>query len=192
MANSPQFERTQKAITQAFISLLKVKPFEKITVQDILDETPVTRSTFYQHFHDKYEIAEKMQEEFFAAQLAIRAEILTNPKSLTPVMQKLTLQNKELMDALDKVHTEKVNLRKSLAKTFEAYYLQSNSRPTSEAEAQVYAQAQIAFLLSNKKQVDFSFDYMNDIFISAFLMLIGIPKDEELRDIIKKHIPPKF
>ena len=43
------------------MKLLKTKPFEKITVQDILDETPVTRSTFYKHYHDKYEIAEKMQ-----------------------------------------------------------------------------------------------------------------------------------
>ena len=68
MQNNPQFVRTDKAITQALISLLKVKPFEKITVQDILDETPVTRSTFYKHFHDKYEIAEKMQQEFFEAQ----------------------------------------------------------------------------------------------------------------------------
>ena len=73
MQNNPQFVRTDKAITQALISLLKVKPFEKITVQDILDETPVTRSTFYKHFHDKYEIAEKMQQEFFEAQEGTRA-----------------------------------------------------------------------------------------------------------------------
>ena len=56
MQQNPQFLRTDKAIKQALIHLLNVKPFEKITVQDILDETPVTRSTFYKHFHDKYEM----------------------------------------------------------------------------------------------------------------------------------------
>lgn len=47
MKENPQYLRTDKAIRQALIVLLKTKPFEKITVQDILDETPVTRSTFY-------------------------------------------------------------------------------------------------------------------------------------------------
>ena len=64
MQNNPQYIRTDKAIKQALMKLLKTKSFEKITVQDILDETPVTRSTFYKHYHDKYEIAEKMQEDF--------------------------------------------------------------------------------------------------------------------------------
>jgi len=43
---SPQYLRTYKAITNALIHLLREKPFEKIIVQDILDETPVTRATF--------------------------------------------------------------------------------------------------------------------------------------------------
>ena len=56
MQENPQFLRTDKAIKQALIHLLKTKSFEKITVQDILDETPVTRSTFYKHFHDKMKL----------------------------------------------------------------------------------------------------------------------------------------
>jgi len=56
---STQFARTDKAIQTAMVHLLKSKPFEKITVQDILDETPVSRATFYKHYRDKYEIVEK-------------------------------------------------------------------------------------------------------------------------------------
>ena len=69
MQENPQFLRTDKAIKQALITLLRTKPFEKITVQDILDETPVTRSTFYKHYHDKYEIVERMQKEYFSSLL---------------------------------------------------------------------------------------------------------------------------
>ena len=65
MSNNPQFQRTDKAIMQAMVSLLKKKSFEKITVQDILDETPVTRATFYAHYHDKYEVVEKCWIIFF-------------------------------------------------------------------------------------------------------------------------------
>lgn len=49
-------------------SLLKKKYFEIITVQDILGETPVTRATFYAHYHDKYELVEKMLDQFLIGQ----------------------------------------------------------------------------------------------------------------------------
>ena len=77
MSHSSSFVRTDKAIMQAFIDLLKEKSFEKITVQDILDKTPVTRATFYAHYHDKYEIAERMLEQFFQLRNATRAKLET-------------------------------------------------------------------------------------------------------------------
>jgi len=41
---------------EAFYELAKRKPLEDITVQDILDCSGISRSTFYRHFADKYEI----------------------------------------------------------------------------------------------------------------------------------------
>lgn len=64
MERSTQFRRTDRAIIDALIRLLKTDTFDNITVQNILDETPVTRATFYAHFHDKYEVAERMQEMY--------------------------------------------------------------------------------------------------------------------------------
>ena len=49
MTGNIQYLRTDRAIQSALLSLLGKKPFEKITVQDILDETPVSRATFYKH-----------------------------------------------------------------------------------------------------------------------------------------------
>ena len=79
MKNNPQFLRTDKAIKQTLISLLQNKPFEKITVQDILDETPVTSSTFYKHYHDKYEIAEHLLDDYFSLQASLRIEAHKSP-----------------------------------------------------------------------------------------------------------------
>lgn len=191
MSESPQFLRTDKAITQALISLLKVKPFEKITIQDILDEVPVTRSTFYKHFHDKYEIVEKMQDYFFSNQMHIREELLKNPAAYSPQIHKISLQNKEFMEALLNVHTEKVDLRQALARRAELYYLENFSGPNAEVEAQVYAQALTAFQLSNEKRFDFTFEYMDDVFITASLALLGIPNDEDVRKLIKKKLAQK-
>lgn len=194
MSDSPQFKRTDKAITQAFISLLKVKPFEKITIQDILDEAPVTRSTFYKHFHDKYDIAEKMQNEFLSAQLRIRTELLANPLSYSTELQKLFHQNQEFMEALLKIRTEKVDLRQAIAGQLEIHYLKDSDSPNKKVEAQVYAQALTAFQLSNEKRSDFTFDYMNDVFISVALKLLGITDItdvKESRKFLKKKLALK-
>ncbi len=72
---SPQYERTHKAICNALVELLKDKPFEKITVQNILEAPPVTRTTFYKHFRDKYEIAELMQRQCVATLNQLRQEL---------------------------------------------------------------------------------------------------------------------
>ncbi len=52
--------KTQRAIREAFMQLLAEKPFESITVQNIIDRALVNRKTFYNHFRDKYDLAEQV------------------------------------------------------------------------------------------------------------------------------------
>jgi len=191
MPENPQFIRTDKAIKQALISLLKTKPFEKITVQDILDETPVTRSTFYKHFHDKYEIAEKMQEDFFDSQMTIRKAVHENPNALSPSLLKVSQQNKELMEALLKIHTENVDLRQAMATQSIEHYLSGTTGAHPDIEAEIFAQAITAFQLSVNNTEEFAFEYMHDVFISVMLKLLGLSDDEEIRKLLKKKAVAK-
>ena len=46
-------QRTHRLLKEAFISLLKEKEYEDITVQEICELAMVRRTTFYQHFEDK-------------------------------------------------------------------------------------------------------------------------------------------
>ncbi len=46
---------TDHAIERALIEVLRQKPFEKITVDDIAQTAGIDRSTFYRYFHNKYE-----------------------------------------------------------------------------------------------------------------------------------------
>ena len=186
MQENTQFQRTDKAIKQALITLLKTTPFEKITVQDILDETPVTRSTFYKHFHDKYEIVERMQDEFFAAQMELRISAHKNPQQFHMNMISLSRQNHELLQALLKVHTEKVDIRSALAKQSADYYLNTTNSPTAEIEAEIFSQALTAFQLSYHSSEIFSFEHMHGLYINVFLKLLGIPDDEETRKLLSK------
>ena len=46
-------QRTYKLLGDAFVSLLREKNFDQITVREICERAMVRRTTFYQHFKDK-------------------------------------------------------------------------------------------------------------------------------------------
>lgn len=48
--------KTQRALAYAMLSLLEKNGFARITVNDICQEALVSRSTFYAHFEDKYQL----------------------------------------------------------------------------------------------------------------------------------------
>lgn len=57
--------RTRDALGDALIALMQEKPFDTITVQDVLDRARVSRSTFYSHYSDKDDLLMSDAEEFF-------------------------------------------------------------------------------------------------------------------------------
>src|SRR5215213_6428989 len=59
--------RTRDALGDALITLMQEKPFDTITVQDVLDRAHVSRSTFYTHYSDKDDLLMSDVDEFFEA-----------------------------------------------------------------------------------------------------------------------------
>jgi AcrR family transcriptional regulator len=58
-------QKTRESIFSAFNCLLSKKRYSNITVQEIIDEANVGRSTFYAHFETKDELLKAMCSEIF-------------------------------------------------------------------------------------------------------------------------------
>lgn len=58
-------QKTREAIFNSFNRLLSKKKYSNITVQEIIDEANVGRSTFYAHFETKDELLREMCNEIF-------------------------------------------------------------------------------------------------------------------------------
>lgn len=194
MSDNPQFKRTDKAIIQALISLLMHKPFEKITVQDILEETPVTRATFYAHYRDKYEIAEKMLQTFLTTREAVRREFASTSHLPMEYLHSSSRIDPDYARALMKIHTENVDLRKALSAELEKEYLATSESPTRQVEARIYAQAyvELYFSMISGELTNHSIESNQQIFVSVAMGFLHLNGDSETRHFLEAKVKKMF
>ena len=66
---------TKRALANAFKDLLRLQPFEKISVGEICEACELNRKSFYYHFKDKYDLIQWIfQTEFISAMGSVDAE----------------------------------------------------------------------------------------------------------------------
>ena len=103
-------QKTRKAIIWAFSKLLECKQYHNITVQDIIDEANIGRSTFYAHFETKDELLKilcsQMFDHVFSEVLSeeeghdFSKDNVTLEDKLTHLLYHLREQKKELIRVL--------------------------------------------------------------------------------------------
>lgn len=133
--------RTQAAIKKAFLSLLKEKAIDKITVTELCREVDINRSTFYQHYCDIYQLLEDIKSDFLARSGALAEKIVEediSPNDVTVRILHYIYENKELLylllfqyrqpDLEKKIHEGILNL-------FCTKVLQSYTVPSSVTRA---------------------------------------------------------
>lgn len=153
MQKNLQYRRTDRDIINAFVTLAAQKPFEELTVQDIMEEALVSRYTFYKHFKDKYEIAERLQDEMMADFVEMRSQMqkkmsggVLSQKQQNEAWCRFSRKHHAVSEALSGIHTETVDLNKRYKEVFRRDYLEHAEGANLELEADIYASAQLALM----------------------------------------------
>jgi AcrR family transcriptional regulator len=79
--------RTRDRLGEALMELLVKKPFDDITVQDVLDGARVSRSTFYTHYRDKNDLFLSDVEEFFESMATALSRFGDKSERVAPVQE---------------------------------------------------------------------------------------------------------
>ena len=83
----PRAARTRDRLGDALLQLLLTKPFEEITVQEVLARAQVSRSTFYEHYRDKNDLFLSDADEFFEALSTLLARRRDPSPRVAPVAE---------------------------------------------------------------------------------------------------------
>lgn len=67
--------KTRQVILDSFVHLMLAKDFSQISIKDIIDQANISRSTFYSHYQDKYDLMDKsIHEKLVELQREVLAE----------------------------------------------------------------------------------------------------------------------
>src|SRR5438309_8890113 len=79
--------RTRDRLGDALIALMQEKPFDAITVQEVLDRADVSRSTFYVHYRDKNDLFLSDADEFLEAMATMLSRCEDKSERVAPVRE---------------------------------------------------------------------------------------------------------
>lgn len=196
MKNTLPYRRVDKAILNAFIQLSASIPFEKLTVQDILEEALVSRYTFYAHFHDKYEVAERLQADMYREFLVYMQEKIPeidarpissveHHRMIDDAVIEFSRKHHAQMNAIKNIHTETIDYFRLIRNFFtENYKKRVGYHFNKDLEAEIYANMATAvmdYYDSVPGPASNISESVTESYISAALYAIGLHDREKCR-----------
>ncbi|HER1848377.1 TPA: TetR/AcrR family transcriptional regulator [Streptococcus pyogenes] len=111
-------ENTKQAILKAMVMLLKTESFDDITTVKLSKRAGISRSSFYTHYKDKYEMIDYYQQTFFH-----KLEYIFEKKYQNKEIQAFIINKVRLLittDLQDKFRTEELS---QTEKEYQSIYL---------------------------------------------------------------------
>jgi len=147
--------KTRRNIQDTLIRLLSQKDFESITVQNILDEALINRTTFYKYYQDKYNLADIMIEDLlrdFTTDLKARFSTNEDLSVLLRRFYESLLKRRYRMLALIKVRTPnhyiEDDIRKILKENY-CKYIFNSSQIANEMQMSYQSELYAAIVMAS-------------------------------------------
>ncbi len=176
--------KTRKNIKESFIRLLEDKSFSSVTVQNILDEALINRTTFYRHYDSKYDLAEELNGEIigrFEQLLASSLQGREDPEKLLRSIGKMAdsfRADRRTVIALWSVRDEGLDLYADMEKL-----MRSKFRMFLESAA------------SEDDNLEYQTAVMTSLILTTFRYLLESSEDYTVRELtlqvqrlMKKHL----
>ncbi|MBF6626711.1 TetR/AcrR family transcriptional regulator [Aerococcaceae bacterium zg-BR9] len=93
MKQDLRFEKTEKAIQTAFLSLLQQKELAKISVKELCDVAEISRNAFYQHYETKEHLYESMLQAIVMSIEEGCKPLIKDLSTITEAEERLFLDN---------------------------------------------------------------------------------------------------
>ena len=163
--------KTKEIILDATIKLMKSHKANKLTVQKILDEANVSRSTFYSFFSDKYDVINYYFEHYFDSR---------NENVRNSCAYQFLYDNKDyFINAFD------IEDQNSFKKFFYDHYYKECS--------QIYLANMNKESLSNDEKIELEFYCMGALHIAKQWLMNGAKESpEHMAELTQKLIPEKY
>jgi len=135
--------KTERDIQAAFLSLLDTKGFRHLTVADICQTALTSRSTFYAHYLDKYDLLDQMVAHYsaiFASRVDLRFDQMIAGEIDQMIADLLgdMAENRQAIETLFKVHEPnadlQANFRAMLLKKWQTFIVAQQPKTAAPIE----------------------------------------------------------
>jgi len=135
--------KTERDIQAAFLSLLGTKGFRHLTVADICQTALTSRSTFYAHYLDKYDLLDQMVAHYsaiFASRVDLRFDQMIAGEIDQMIADLLgdMAENRQAIEILFKVHEPnadlQANFRAMLLKKWQTFIVAQQPKTAAPIE----------------------------------------------------------
>ena len=99
---------TKKALAASLVKLLSLKPRDKVTVKDIIEDCGVNRQTFYYHFKDIYDLVDWIFLQMASEYLEGKETYETWQQGFTQILCGILKNRKLIMNAYNSLSREQV------------------------------------------------------------------------------------
>lgn len=115
---------TRRVIREAYFELLRKKTIDKITIAELCEIADIHRGTFYQHYHDIYELQEKIEADLMKKFDEVLPAIEDNNSDISEAIMLTIFEEKDACRALLGENGSSDFLKKIIDKSRKSSYVQ--------------------------------------------------------------------